>query len=116
MQDKPRWLVFNKMDLMPEDEWQGRVEQILEALEWSGPSYSVSAMDGRGTEALCRDIMEYLENLPTPNPADSAPAIADDPFASLAKNKQEHESDQDHHDADHYESEEWSEEADDRPL
>ena len=120
LQDKPRWLVFNKMDLMPEDEWQDRVEQVLETLEWSGPSYSVSAMDGRGTEALCRDIMEYLENLPTPNPADSAPAIADDPFASLAKNKQEHEADQDHQDQDHHSdqhaNEEWSEEADDRPL
>ena len=111
LQDKPRWLVFNKMDLMPDDEWQTLVEQVLQALEWSGPWYSVSAMVGRGTDALCRDIMEYLENLPKPDPADSAPAIADDPFASLAKNNQEHD-----YELDTDDDEEWSEEADDRPL
>jgi len=70
LQDKPRWLVFNKMDLMPESEWNERVEQVLHKLEWSGPWYSVSAMDGRGTDTLCHDIMEYLENL-EPAPEDT---------------------------------------------
>lgn len=59
--DKPRWLVFNKLDLMPEDQWEQRVSDTLTRLEWSGPWYSVSAVDGRGTRKLCSDIMEYLE-------------------------------------------------------
>jgi len=116
LQHKPRWLVFNKMDLMPKDEWQSRVQQVLQTLEWSGPWYSVSAMDGRGTDALCRDVMEYLENH-KPDPADAAPVVADDPFASLEK-KHDHDEnaalDSDYPDVS--DDEEWFEEADDRPL
>lgn len=59
--DKPRWLVFNKMDLIAEDEWQQKVADTLSTLNWDGPWYSVSAVDGRGTKALCSDIMLYLE-------------------------------------------------------
>ncbi len=59
--DKPRWLVFNKMDLMPEDEWQEKIASTLKTLDWQGPWYGVSAVDGRGTDALCSDIMLYVE-------------------------------------------------------
>ncbi len=59
--NKPRWLVFNKQDLMPADEWQEKTQQTLKALAWDGPWYSVSAVDGRGTEQLCADIMQYIE-------------------------------------------------------
>lgn len=61
LRDKPRWLVFNKMDLMPDSEWQEKVQQTLATLQWQGPSYSVSAIDGRGLPALCTDIMHYIE-------------------------------------------------------
>lgn len=71
--DKPRWLVFNKMDLMPEDDWHTKVTETLEALEWQGPWYGVSAMDGRGTQKLCADIMGYLE-AQQQNEADTATA------------------------------------------
>lgn len=59
--DKPRWLVFNKMDLMPEDQWRQKLRETLHLLKWQGPWYAVSAMDGRGTSELCADIMQYLE-------------------------------------------------------
>jgi len=59
--NKPRWLVFNKMDLMPEQEWQEKTKQILEQMQFTGPCYSISAVDGRGTRELCTDIMEYVE-------------------------------------------------------
>ncbi len=59
--DKPRWLVFNKLDLMPEDEWQEKTASTLKTLNWEGPWYSVSAVDGRGTDKLCADIMQYIE-------------------------------------------------------
>ncbi len=62
LNDKPRWLVFNKMDLMAEEEWQEKVQQTLDYLQWEGPWYGVSAVDGRGTGQLCSDIMHYLEN------------------------------------------------------
>ncbi|MEM7257429.1 MAG: Obg family GTPase CgtA [Pseudomonadota bacterium] len=59
--DKPRWLVFNKMDLMPPEQWQQKLEETLKILDWQGPWYAVSAIDGRGTAQLCADIMLYLE-------------------------------------------------------
>jgi GTP-binding protein len=59
--EKPRWLVFNKMDLLTDDEWQQKLHDTLQAMQWQGPWYAVSAVDGRGTEKLCSDIMQYLE-------------------------------------------------------
>ena len=59
--DKSRWLVFNKLDLLPEDEWQEKTSRTLELLNWQGPWYSISAVDGRGTDKLCADIMQYIE-------------------------------------------------------
>lgn len=60
---KPRWLVFNKIDLMLEDDLQSRIEDILERLNWQGPVYSISAVTGAGTEQLCFDIMRYLDRM-----------------------------------------------------
>ena len=57
-----RWLVFNKIDLVPEQERGTLVEESLERLDWQGPSYVVSAIDGRGCEALCRALMDSLED------------------------------------------------------
>ncbi len=59
--DKPRWLVFNKMDLMSEEQWDEVLQKTLTALDWQGPWYAISAVDGRGTQTLCTDIMQYLE-------------------------------------------------------
>ncbi len=61
--DKERWLVFNKMDLLDEAEWRERVQKTLESLEWQGPSYSVSSINGQGMEQLCNDIMVRIETL-----------------------------------------------------
>ena len=46
---------------MPEDEWQEKTAATLKTLNWDGPWYSVSAVDGRGTDKLCADIMHYIE-------------------------------------------------------
>lgn len=56
-----RWLVLNKMDLLPEAEQQAKKQAIIDALEWRGPVYSVSAMTGHGTQALIYDIMAHVE-------------------------------------------------------
>ena len=57
----PRWLVFNKIDQVPEGQCGPLVEEVLADLEWEGPSFSVSALDGRGCEALCLALMAALE-------------------------------------------------------
>lgn len=57
---KPRWLVFNKMDLLPEGEAHERVKEITLILNWQGPVYCISAVSGQGVAELCKRIMEYL--------------------------------------------------------
>lgn len=61
---KPRWLVFNKVDLMPEDEANEKSQEILDALAWEDKYYRISALNRLGTQELCYDLMEFIEQLP----------------------------------------------------
>lgn len=59
--DYERWLVLNKVDLLPEDERSKRCQDILQSLAWSGPVFEMSAMKKQGTAELCYRIMEFIE-------------------------------------------------------
>jgi len=56
-----RWLVLNKIDLIPVDEQQAYCDDIIERLNWKGPVYRISALNKQGTQALCFDIMKHIE-------------------------------------------------------
>jgi GTP-binding protein len=56
-----RWLVFNKIDLLAEEEQQARCVELVEQLGWQGPVYRVSAMKKQGTDTLAYAIMEFIE-------------------------------------------------------
>ena len=58
---RERWLVLNKTDLFAEPERSAAVRRIVEALDWTGPVHTISAIAGEGTEALCSAIMARLE-------------------------------------------------------
>ena len=58
---RERWLVLNKRDLLDAETFAQRREAVLEALDWQGPVYAISAISGEGTDALCGDLMTYLE-------------------------------------------------------
>lgn len=61
---KPRWLVFNKIDLVLEDELEEIKQRVIESIGWDGPVYSVSAASRTNTEQMCREIQQYLDVLP----------------------------------------------------
>ena len=61
--DRPRWLVLNKIDLLPPEEAQARCQEIIDDLEWDGPVFKISAANGEGTQELVFAIMNYLEEL-----------------------------------------------------
>lgn len=61
LMEKPRWLLLNKMDLIPERERGALQREIVDALQWEGPCYSVSAATGMGTEPLVHDILRHLK-------------------------------------------------------
>ncbi|NVK36944.1 MAG: Obg family GTPase CgtA [Gammaproteobacteria bacterium] len=59
--NRERWLILNKLDLVPEDEREARCQAVIEQLNWTGPVYQISAISKAGTEQICFDIMSFLE-------------------------------------------------------
>jgi len=55
---KPRWLVFNKIDLAPDAEV--RIRRTLRALRWKGPWFAVSALSGAGCREVCAAAQRFL--------------------------------------------------------
>ena len=60
LKDKPVWLVFNKTDLMSEEESQAKMDDMIERLQWDGPVFKMSAIQKEGTREICNAIMDYL--------------------------------------------------------
>lgn len=58
---RERWLVLNKVDLVPEEDRERHCREIVERLQWRGPVYVIAAVSGEGTKTLVGDIMTYLE-------------------------------------------------------
>jgi GTP-binding protein len=59
--DKPRWLVLNKIDRLPEEDVEARCHDIVAGLGWRGPVFPVSALKGDGLKELTFRVMEFLE-------------------------------------------------------
>ncbi|RMG31176.1 MAG: GTPase ObgE [Gammaproteobacteria bacterium] len=57
---KPRWLVFNKIDLLPAQEADRVVRETVHALDWEGPVYRISAATGEGTQGLVQAVARAL--------------------------------------------------------
>jgi len=58
---RERWLVLNKIDMVPKSDRQALVDSVVTALDWDGPVYVISALSGEGTNPLVRDLMNWLE-------------------------------------------------------
>ncbi len=74
--NKPRWLILNKVDMLPEDERDAKRVAFLKAFGWDAPSYCISALNGEGTKALTYAIMDYLDANRI-NPEDVQPQTPD---------------------------------------
>lgn len=73
--DKPRWLVLNKLDLIPEEEREQRIADFLQAYRessaYDGPVFPITAITGEGTKPLIYAIQEALEQMDRPEIDDS---------------------------------------------
>ena len=58
---RERWLVLTKSDLVDAETLEQRRSAVLDALDWQGPVYTISAISAEGTAALCGDLMTRLE-------------------------------------------------------
>ena len=58
---KPRWMVVNKIDMIPAEERARTVKRFLKDLGWKGKSFIISALTGEGCRELSFAVMEHLE-------------------------------------------------------
>jgi len=78
--NRERWLLLNKLDIVPEDEREERCQQVIDALNWTGPVYKISAITKDGTQQISYDIMSFLDK--------RAEAAAENP--ELLEQEQQH--------------------------
>ena len=74
---RERWLILNKMDLLDAETLAERRQQVIDALDWQGPVYEISAISGEGTQLLCQDLMVHLEQRRELEAADPEAAAAE---------------------------------------
>jgi GTPase len=58
---KPRWLVLNKIDMLPPEERKTVAAKLVRRLRWRGPSFCISALTGEGCRELSFAVMKFLE-------------------------------------------------------
>ena len=59
--DKPRWLVLNKLDMIPEEERAARVKDFVKRLRFKGPVFEISALTREGCEPLVQAIYRHVK-------------------------------------------------------
>lgn len=60
LSERPRWLVLNKLDLLPAEDQQAVADKIVERLGWQGPVFRISAISGEGCDALVQAVYRWL--------------------------------------------------------
>ncbi len=58
---KPRWLVLNKTDLIPDEERPAKIQAFIQDYGWQGPVFAISAISGEGCQPLIYAIMDHIE-------------------------------------------------------
>ena len=73
--EKPRWLVINKIDLVPEEEREERIAALVAGYGAVEKHFVISAISGDGCPALTYAIMEHVEKTRLEAPRDETEDI-----------------------------------------
>jgi len=57
---KPRWLVLNKIDMIPADERETRIKDFVRRFRWKGPVFAVSALARENLDALTHACYDHV--------------------------------------------------------
>lgn len=71
--EKPRWIVLNKMDMVPAEEREKRVKDFIKRFKWKGPVFQISALTREGCDVLIRAIYQHVSALKNVIPDDPDP-------------------------------------------
>jgi GTP-binding protein len=58
--NKPRWLVLNKLDMVPAEEREVRVKDFIKRMRYKGPVFQISALTREGCEPLIKEIYKHI--------------------------------------------------------
>ena len=73
LHDKPRWVVLNKLDMVPADEREKRVKDFIKRFKWKGPVFQISPLTREGCETLIHAVYEHVSQLKNAVPDDPDP-------------------------------------------
>ena len=79
--EKPRWLVLNKLDMVPAEEREGLVKDIVKRLKYKGPVFEISALTREGCEFLVQKVYQHIAQV---HQAQQAPVEVDPRFLGSA--------------------------------
>ena len=60
--EKPRWLVLNKMDMVPTEEREARVKDFVKRFRYKGPVFEISALTHEGCDALKKAVYRHIKS------------------------------------------------------
>ena len=61
---KPRWLVLNKIDMLPDEKSrEERIQAIVKGLKWKDKVFAISAISNQGTQQLCYALMQLIDEM-----------------------------------------------------
>ena len=78
--EKPRWLVLNKLDMVPGDERAARVKEVVQRMRFKGPVFEISALTREGCEHLVQAVYQHIK---AQQVAEQVPVEVDPRFAEL---------------------------------
>ena len=82
LHDKPRWLVLNKLDMVPVEEREQRVKDFIKRFKWKGPVFQISALTREGCEGLVQAVYRHVAAVRNVVPDAPDPRFADADAAS----------------------------------
>lgn len=76
--EKPRWLVLNKLDMIPVEERAAKVKDFVKRLRFKGPVFEISALTREGCDPLVKAVYQHVK---AQQVAEQPPAEIDPRFA-----------------------------------
>ena len=61
--EKPRWLVFTKIDILDPEEARSIAERVVDELKWTDPWFMISSVTQTGTDELVQSIGRKLDEM-----------------------------------------------------
>jgi GTP-binding protein len=58
--EKPRWIVLNKLDMVPTEDRAALVKDFIKRMRWKGPVFQVSALAREGLDPMVQAIYEHV--------------------------------------------------------